>query len=636
MHNWPPPRPSRDVHLTVAEVTDQIARRSREARRAYLDRVDRRIEQDQREGRPRAHAGCANLAHGAAACGAEEKDLLARQQVPNIAIVSAYNDMLSAHQPLDRYPTLLKKEILRAGGVAQFAGGVPAMCDGVTQGRPGMELSLFSRDVVALATAVALAHEMFDAALLLGVCDKIVPGLVIGALSFGHLPCIFVPGGPMPSGMPNAEKASVRELHAQGHVDTDELLESELRSYHSPGTCTFYGTANTNQLVMEALGLHLPGASFVTSGTALRRVVTEAAGRRIVELTDPEQHAAIGRIVDERAIVNAVVALLATGGSTNHTMHLVAMAAAAGITLTWRDFAELSQVVPLLARIYPNGGADINQFHEAGGTASLFKSLLDVGLLHEDVLTVVGPGLSRYCRVPELAEGELDWAPAPAAGAADPTVLRSPDHPFADDGGIRVLEGSLGRGVIKVSAVSGDNRVIEAPARVFDDQQEFLDAFAGGEFDGDVVVVVRFQGPKANGMPELHRLTPGLGVLQGRGLRVALVTDGRMSGASGKVPAAIHCTPEAADGGPLARIQDGDRIRIDTRSSRFDVLGVDLAQRPAVPAPHVGDQGTGRELFRLFRNAVSSADSGATIFGALGEGPGVSDEPPSVAAFAAA
>ncbi len=471
MHNWPTPRPSRDVHLAVAEVTDQIARRSRETRRAYLDRVNRRIEQDQREGRPRAHAGCANLAHGVAACGTEEKDLLARDQVPNVAIVSAYNDMLSAHQPLDRYPTLLKKEILRAGGVAQFAGGVPAMCDGVTQGRPGMELSLFSRDVVALATAVALAHDMFDAALLLGVCDKIVPGLVAGALSFGHLPCIFVPGGPMPSGIPNSDKARVRELHAEGHVDGDELLESELSSYHSPGTCTFYGTANTNQLVMEALGLHLPGASFVTSGTTLRRALTEAAGRRIVELTGPEQHAPIGRVVDERAIVNAVVALLATGGSTNHTMHLVAMAAAAGIALTWRDFAELSQVVPLLARIYPNGSADINQFHEAGGTASLFGALLDVGLLHEDVLTVVGPGLSRYCQAPQLAEGKLEWSAAPAAGTVDPTVLRSPDHAFADDGGIRVLEGSLGRGVIKVSAVSGENRIIEAPARVFDDQQ---------------------------------------------------------------------------------------------------------------------------------------------------------------------
>jgi phosphogluconate dehydratase len=617
MHNWPPTRPSRDVHLAVAEVTDQIARRSRESRRAYLERIDRRIEQDQREGRPRAHSGCANLAHGVAACGTEEKDLLAHKQVPNIALVSAYNDMLSAHQPLDRYPALLKKEILRAGGVAQFAGGVPAMCDGVTQGRPGMELSLFSRDVVALATAVALAHDMFDAALLLGVCDKIVPGLVTGALSFGHLPCIFVPGGPMPSGIPNKEKAHVRELHAQGQVDAMELLESELASYHAPGTCTFYGTANTNQLVMEALGLHLPGASFVTSGTALRRELTAAAGRRIVELTEPEQLAPIGRVVNERAIVNALVALLATGGSTNHTMHLVAMAAAAGIHLTWRDFAELSQVVPLLARIYPNGSADINQFHEAGGTASLFGALLEVGLMHEDVLTVVGEGLSRYTHEPQLVDGELIWNKAQAAGALDPGVLRSPDHPFADDGGIRVLEGSLGRGVIKISAVPDENRIIEAPARVFDDQQHFLEAFAEGDCDHDIVVVVRFQGPKANGMPELHRLTPVLGVLQGRGHRVALVTDGRMSGASGKVPAAIHCTPEAADGGPLARIQDGDLIRIDTRAGTFDVLGVDLDEREAVPAPHVGDIGTGRELFRMFRNAVSSADTGATIFSTL-------------------
>jgi phosphogluconate dehydratase len=617
MSNWPPTRPSRDVHLAVAEVTDQIARRSRATRRAYLDRIDRRIDQDQREGRPRAHSGCANLAHGVAACGTEEKDLLTREQVPNVAIVSAYNDMLSAHQPLDRYPALLKKEILRAGGVAQFAGGVPAMCDGITQGRPGMELSLFSRDVVALATAVALAHDMFDAALLLGVCDKIVPGLVAGALSFGHLPCIFVPGGPMPSGIPNSEKARVRELHAQGQVDTTELLESELSSYHAAGTCTFYGTANTNQLVMEALGLHLPGASFVTSGTALRRELTVAAGRRIVELTDPKQLAPIGRVVDERAIVNALVALLATGGSTNHTMHLVAMAAAAGIHLTWRDFAELSNVVPQLARIYPNGSADINQFHDAGGTASLFSALLEVGLLHEDVLTVVGEGLSRYTHEPELIDGEVVWGMAPAAGTVDPGVLRSPDHPFAQDGGIRVLEGSLGRGVIKVSAVSGANRVIEAPARVFDDQQHFLDAFADGDCDHDVVVVVRFQGPKANGMPELHRLTPALGVLQGRGHRIALVTDGRMSGASGKVPAAIHCTPEAANGGPLARIQDGDLIRIDTRSGTFDVLGVDLEDREDVPAPHVGDTGTGRELFRLFRSAVSSADSGATIFSML-------------------
>ena len=620
MHNWPQPGPARDVHLTVAEVTERIARRSRTQRRAYLNRIDRQIEQERRDGRPRLHAGCANLAHGVAACGADEKDLIARQQVPNVAIVSAYNDMLSAHQPLERYPALLKKEILRSGGVAQFAGGVPAMCDGITQGRAGMELSLFSRDVVALATAVALAHEMFDAALLLGVCDKIVPGLVMGALSFGHLPCIFVPGGPMPSGIPNAEKAKVRELHAQGQVDQAQLLESELKSYHAPGTCTFYGTANTNQLVMEALGLHLPGASFVTSGTTLRRAITQAAGRRIVELTTVEEHAPIGHVVDERAMVNAIVALLATGGSTNHTMHLVAMGAAAGIDIHWQDFADLSSVVPLLARIYPNGSADINDFQEAGGTAGLFKTLLEVGLLHEDVLTVAGPGLSRYCNTPELADEQLVWQPAQPAGSINPAVLRSADHPFANDGGIRVLEGSLGRGVIKISAVSDDARVVEAPARVFDSQQEFLEAFARDEFDGDVVVVVRFQGPKANGMPELHRLTPALGVLQGRGHRVALVTDGRMSGASGKVPAAIHCTPEAADGGPLSRIQDGDMIRIDTRVSSFEVIGVDLDERPVALAPLAGDEGTGRELFRLFRNAVGNADAGASIFSLMSGG----------------
>jgi len=617
MYNSPSVRRGRDVHLTVASVTDRIARRSRPIRRAYLDRIDRRIEQERVEGRPRALAGCANLAHGVAACGADEKGLLAhRHDVPNVAIVSAYNDMLSAHQPLERYPALLKKEILRAGGVAQFAGGVPAMCDGVTQGRPGMELSLFSRDVVALATAVALAHDMFDAALLLGVCDKIVPGLVAGALSFGHLPCLFVPAGPMVSGIPNAEKARVREQHAQGQVDAGALLQSEMASYHAPGTCTFYGTANTNQLVMEALGLHLPGASFVPSGTRLRRALTEEAGRRIVALAAPEAHSPIGRIVDERALVNAIVALLATGGSTNHTMHLVSMAAAAGIHLTWQDFAELSSVVPLLARIYPNGSADINQFHQAGGSASLFAALLEVGLMHEDVLTVAGPGLARYCTAPELRDGTLVATLAPTAGEVDPAVLRGPVRPFARDGGIRMLEGSLGRGVIKVSAVPTEARVVQAPARVFDDQQQFLDAFARDELTGDAVIVVRFQGPRANGMPELHRLTPPLGVLQGRGQRVALVTDGRMSGASGKVPAVIHCTPEAADGGPLARLRDGDLIRIDTLTGRFDVLGADLPQRAPAPAPPLGHHGTGRELFRLFRDAVSSADSGATIFDA--------------------
>jgi phosphogluconate dehydratase len=618
MLNSPSVRRSRDIHLTVANVTDRIASRSRPSRQVYLDRIDRRIEQDRRDGRPRTLAGCANLAHGVAACGAEEKGLLAgRGEVANVAIVSAYNDMLSAHQPLERYPALLKKEILRAGGVAQFAGGVPAMCDGITQGRPGMELSLFSRDVVALATAVALAHEMFDAALLLGVCDKIVPGLVAGALSFGHLPCLFVPAGPMPSGIPNGQKAAVREQHAQGQVDTEVLLASEMASYHAPGTCTFYGTANTNQLVMEALGLHLPGASFVPSGTVLRRTLTEEAGRRIVALASPEGHTPIGRVVDERALVNAIVAVLATGGSTNHTMHLVSMAAAAGIQLTWHDFAELSSVVPLLARIYPNGSADINEFQQAGGTASLFAALLEVGLMHEDVVTVAGPGLAPYCATPSLRDGALVWGAPPAAGHANPAVLRGAERPFARDGGIRVLEGSLGRGVIKVSAVPGDARVVEAPARVFDDQQQFLDAFARGEFTDDVVIVVRFQGPKANGMPELHRLTPALGVLQGRGHRVALVTDGRMSGASGKVPAVIHCPPEAAEGGGLARLQDGDLIRIDTLGGTFDVLGAELSERDAIAPPPVSQEGTGRELFRLFRNAVSSADSGATIFDTL-------------------
>ncbi len=617
MHNWPNPRPARDVHLTVAEVTERIARRSRETRRAYLDRIDRRIEHDAIHGRPRGRSGCANLAHGVAGCGADEKELLVERDVPNVALVSAYNDMLSAHQPLDRYPALLKKEILRAGGVAQFAGGVPAMCDGITQGREGMELSLFSRDVVAMATAVALAHDMFDAALLLGVCDKIVPGLVIGALSFGHLPCIFVPAGPMPSGLPNTEKASVRERHARGAADTTELLDAELHSYHAPGTCTFYGTANTNQLLMEALGLHLPGTSFVPAGTVLRRRLTEAVGRRVVALAGPEERAAVGRIVDERAIVNAVVALLATGGSTNHTMHLVAMAAAAGIALTWQDFAELSELVPLLARIYPNGKADINDFQRAGGTASLFAALLDAGLLHEDVPTVAGHGLRRYTQTPVLVDGELRWEQAPAAGALDPAVLRSPEQPFARDGGIRVVDGSLGRAVVKVSAVRPEQCVIEAPARVFDDQQSFLDAFAAGTLNDDVVVVVRFQGPCANGMPELHRLTPALGVMQARGQRVALVTDGRMSGASGKVPAAIHCTPEAAAGGPLALLRDGDLIRLDARRGRLDVLEADLESRLPAVAPRAGEEGVGRELFGLFRRSVSSADTGASVFTTL-------------------
>jgi phosphogluconate dehydratase len=599
------------MHPVIEAVTERIERRSADARAAYLERIQ--VSAAAREP-ARARLGCANLAHGLAACGADEKFALRASELPNIAIVSAYNDLLSAHQPLARYPALLRRAVRAAGGVAQFAGGVPAMCDGVTQGRAGMELSLFSREVVAMATAVALAHELFDGALLLGVCDKIVPGLLIGALSFGHLPVILVPAGPMPSGLPNAEKSRIRELHAEGKLDREQLMEAESRSYHAPGTCTFYGTANSNQLVMEALGLHLPGASFVNPGTPLREALTREAGHRVVELTaHADSYTPIAEIVSARAIVNGIVALLASGGSTNHTMHLPAIAAAAGLTVTWDDFAELSSVVPLLARIYPNGPADINHFHAAGGTALLIGELLDAGLLHADVPTVAGPGLDRYRRQPHLNEhGRLHWRSGPSE-SSDPDVLRRTGAPFAVDGGIRVVEGSLGRAVVKTSAVARERWTITAPARVFDSQAEFLVAFEAGELELDHVAVVRFQGPRANGMPELHKLTPALGVLMDRGHRVALLTDGRMSGASGKVPAFIHCTPEAASGGPLARLRDGDLLTLDAGGGRFDVDGVDLEERdPAEP----GDPqyGTGRELFAGLRQLVGSADAGASIF----------------------
>src|SRR4051812_40961684 len=559
------------VHPVVQDVTARIAERSAEPRAAYLERIRAAAA----DGPARGALGCANLAHGFAACGPDEKLHLKATERRNIAIVSAYNDMLSAHQPLERYPAILKKAVLSAGGVAQFAGGVPAMCDGITQGRAGMELSLFSRDVVAMATAVALSHDMFDGALMLGVCDKIVPGLLIGALSFGHLPTAFVPAGPMPSGLPNTEKSRIRQLHAEGKVARDELLEAESESYHSPGTCTFYGTANSNQLVVEAMGLHLPGASFVNPGTPLRRALTEEAARRVTLGCAP-----IGEIVNERALVNGVVALLATGGSTNHTMHLVAVAAAAGLQLTWDDFAELSAAVPLLARVYPNGAADINHFHAAGGTPFLIGALLDAGLMHPDVDTIAGHGLGRYRDEPFLdADGELRWRPA-AGETRDDSVLRPVRTAFAPDGGIRVLDGPLGRAVMKVSAVAPEHRAVTAPARVFDDQAHFLAAFERGELEHDHVAVVRHQGPRANGMPELHKLTPALGVLMDRGHRVALVTDGRMSGASGKVPAAIHCTPEAAAGGALSRLRDGDFIRLDADSGRLEVEA-DLEGREA-------------------------------------------------------
>ncbi|MBA2955704.1 phosphogluconate dehydratase [Nocardioides sp. MAH-18] len=603
------------IHPVVREVTARIVERSAEGRAEYL----RRIRAAADTGPARGRLACANLAHGFAAAEPEGKLALRGVVKPNVAIVSSYNDMLSAHQPYRDYPEALKKAVIRAGGIAQFAGGVPAMCDGITQGRDGMQLSLYSRDVIAMSAAIALSHDMFDGALMLGVCDKITPGLLIGALSFGHLPTVFVPAGPMTSGLPNSEKARVRQLYAEGKVGREELLEAEAASYHSAGTCTFYGTANSNQLLMEVLGLHLPGSSFVNPGTPLRDALTKAAGRRVVELTrqggDPTP---IGEIVDERAVVNAVVALLASGGSTNHTMHLVAIARAAGITLTWDDMSDLSAVVPLITRMYPNGEADVNHFHAAGGMAFFVHTLLRAGLLHEDVRTVAGRGLSHYTREPVLRGDDLTWEEGPKA-SLDHAVLRPADDPFSADGGLQMLAGPLGRAVIKTSAVKPEHRVVSAPALVFDDQHDFLAAFGEGALDGrDFVAVIRYQGPAANGMPELHKLTPALGVLQDRGQRVAIVTDGRMSGASGKVPAAIHVTPEAALGGPLSRVADGDVITVDATTGRLElhVDPTELQQRPITGRAPQGPEwaGTGRELFAAFRATVGSADTGASVF----------------------
>ncbi|RKT82424.1 phosphogluconate dehydratase [Saccharopolyspora antimicrobica] len=600
---------ARSVQHVVQQVTQRITERSAPTRSAYLERIRAAAA----VGPARTELPCSNLAHGFAACSGPDRIAVRGAVKPGVAIVSAYNDMLSAHQPYAEFPAWIKDAVREAGGVAQFAGGVPAMCDGITQGRTGMELSLFSRDVIAMATGVALSHEMFDGALLLGVCDKIVPGLLIGALAFGHLPTVLVPAGPMPSGLPNREKSRIRQLFAEGKASREDLLEAESASYHSPGTCTFYGTANSNQLVVEVMGLHLPGSSFVPPGTPLRKALTEEAARRVVSLDAP-----IGEIVDERAIVNAVVALLATGGSTNHTLHLVAIAAAAGIELTWDDFAELSAVVPSLAKVYPNGAADINHFAAAGGVQTLVGELLDAGLLHADVKTVAGPGLDRYRQQPFLVDGELVWRDAPRK-SLDPDVLRGVDEPFAPDGGLRVLEGNLGRSVIKVSAVAAEHRAVTAPARVFDDQHGFTAAFQAGEIDHDVVVVIRNQGPQANGMPELHGLTPALGVLMDRGHQVALVTDGRMSGASGKIPAAIQLTPEASAGGPLARVRDGDVVRLDADRGTLELLVPDdeLAAREPAPGADRAPFGTGRELFSAFRQAVGRADRGASVFAQL-------------------
>ncbi len=600
-------------HPVLDEVTRRIAERSRAERQEYLARM----RSARQEGTARAQLPCSNFAHVFAAAGPDQASLR-RGRGPNVAIVTAYNDMLSAHQPFERYPELIRAAAREAGATAQVAGGVPAMCDGVTQGRAGMELSLFSRDVIALSTAVALSHASFDAALLLGVCDKIVPGLFIGAAAFGHLPALFVSAGPMPSGIPNPEKARIRQAHAEGRVDHDALLEAESASYHAPGTCTFYGTANSNQMLLEAMGLMVPGAAFVNPGTPLREALTRAATWRAVALAGGAQPTTLADTIDERSIVNAVVVLMATGGSTNHTLHLVAMARAVGLTLTWEDMADLSGVTPLLARIYPNGAADVNHFHAAGGFPFLGRQLLDAGLLHGDARTVWDAPLSGCLRTPDIVDGAIAWRDPPAR-SGDASVLRGTDVPFAADGGMRLLRGNLGKAVVKVSAVKAEHWRIEAPARVFEDQAQLEAAFRAGRLDQDFVAVVRFQGPRANGMPELHKLTPLLASLQDRGRKVALVTDGRMSGASGKVLAAIHTTPEAIDGGPLARIVDGDVIRIDAGRGMLEVgLSPDaLDARPvAQRSSRESESGTGRELFALMRRVVGPADRGASFLSA--------------------
>jgi phosphogluconate dehydratase len=599
------------VTEAVSAVTEKIIARSRSSRARYLEKIEAAVANTPK----RKALGCANIAHGFAACTAQDKNALRNGSGPNLGIITAYNDMLSAHQPFETYPQMIREAARQAGGTAQVAGGVPAMCDGVTQGETGMELSLFSRDVIALSTAVGLSHQMFDAAVYLGVCDKIVPGLIIGALSFGHLPAVFIPAGPMTSGLPNDEKGKIRQLYAEGKVDRAALLEAEAQSYHGPGTCTFYGTANSNQMLMEIMGLHLPGSTFVNPGTPLRDAITRESAKQALAITAlGNDYRPIGRIYDEKAVVNGVVGLLATGGSTNHTMHLIAMAAAAGISLTWHDLAELSKAVPLLTRIYPNGKADVNHFNAAGGMGFLIRELLGAGLLHEDVSTIMGEGLSAYTKEARLgADGELVFADA-ARATHDESVLRGASTPFQPTGGLNVLTGNLGTSVIKSSSIPADRHVIEAPAKVFHSQEELQAAFKAGALNHDVVAVVLFQGPRANGMPELHRLTPPLAVLQDRGFRVALVTDGRMSGASGKVPAAIHVTPEAVDGGPIAKIRDGDMIRLDADAGTLEVLA-DLSMREPVKADlSANNQGTGRELFQAFRNIAGRADQGASIF----------------------
>ena len=602
------------IHPAISAVTARITERSRPTRQAYLGR----LASARRAGVQRGALSCTNLAHGFAAFPANDKLALRQQTQPSVAIVSAYNDMLSAHQPFERFPQLIKAAVRAAGGVAQFAGGTPAMCDGVTQGQPGMELSLFSRDTIAMATAIALSHNMFDAAVYLGVCDKIVPGLLIGALHFGHLPAVFIPAGPMTSGMSNPQKAKIRQLYTQGKASREELLEAESQSYHDAGTCTFYGTANSNQMLMEVMGLHMPGSAFITPNTPLRDALTAAAAKRAVAISaQSPDYAPVGELVNEKTIVNAIIALLATGGSTNHTLHLVAIAKAAGIVIDWNDFNALSEIIPLLARIYPNGEADVNHFHAAGGAGFVIRELLDAGLLHDDVRTIMGHGLRAHASEPMQEGDSVVWRPAPAV-SGDDNVLRTAAAPFSMDGGLRLMQGNLGRAIMKISAVRPEHRVVEAPALVFDSQEAFNQAYKAGELDRDFVAVLRFQGPRANGMPELHALTPALGSLQDAGRRVALVTDGRMSGASGKVPSAIHVSPEILAGGPLGRVRDGDVIRVDGDAGVLQAL-VEAAEwdaRTIAPADRSGNEvGMGRELFAMFRHVVSTAEEGAATFG---------------------
>ena len=605
-------KPSIPIHPLVRAVTERIADRSRSERSLYLGRMTNEAA----EGPTRARLSCTNLAHGFAAASSGDKDALKDLRWPNLAIITAYNDMLSAHQPFEGYPGLIRVAARDAGATAQVAGGVPAMCDGVTQGHAGMELSLFSRDVIAMSTGVALAHGMFDGALCLGVCDKIVPGLLIGALSFGHLPTVFVPAGPMPTGMANKDKARIRQQFAEGKVGRDALLKSECDSYHSAGTCTFYGTANSNQMLMEVMGLHMPGSAFVSPNTPLRDALTAAATHRLARITSlGKEYIPLARVVDERAIVNGIVGLLATGGSTNHTLHLVAIARAAGIIIDWTDFSELSDVVPLLARIYPNGSADVNHFHAAGGMGFLVRELLHAGLMHADVQTIAGVGLDTYTQEPWLSPEGVAWRPAPAE-SGDTSVLRPASDPFCADGGLKLMRGNLGRSVIKTSAVKSEHRVIEAPARVFDGQDDVLKAFEAGELARDVVVVVRYQGPRANGMPELHKLTPALASLQSKGFKVALVTDGRMSGASGTVPAAIHVTPECLHGGPLAKVRDGDIVRLDSFAGTLavQVSEEEFSRRTiATPVLESNGFGMGRDLFRMFRANAAAAEEGGGV-----------------------